>query len=418
MRLSQELPNGLLLRNVRDEADKEQFAALSATHNNPREGATCAVLLNHHPQMTPEDFWLVEDRSTNQVVSTICLIPWTCRLAGVDLRLAQLEMVLTHPDYRRQWLVRAQINQFLQDLRARDYDLGIVWGIPYYYRQYGFGYAIDGSVAESLPVWRVPDRPSADAPDARLRPATCSDIPQLLTLYAHSVPGLDIYLTRSSAYWEYLILAAKHPIQMLESASGEVLGYASLSCSPGRVTIQEAGLLSAEAALAFLWLCKGRVRQEIVLAWPQTTHLVQMARSLGSHTIRGGQWLLHVPDFAHFFRRMAPVLENRLAGSAWHAATTQLTINLFREAFRLRFENGKLAGVEALGFVDASMGADGGHLCIPPEAFVRLVCGYRSLDQLFDAWPDITLKPEARLLVEVLFPRMESYIHTPYHYLG
>ena len=418
MRLSQELPNGLLLRNVRNEADKEQFAALSATYNNPMEGATCASLLYHHPQMTPEDFWLVEDRSTHQVVSTTCLIPWTGHLQGLDLRIAQLEMVLTHPDYRRQGLVRAQIKQFLEEVKGRDYDLSIIWGIPYYYRQYGYGYAIDGNVAESLAVWRIPDLPAGGVPVCQMRPATVADIPRLTALYAHAVSQLDLYLRRSPAHWEYLILAAKHPIQMLESVSGEVLGYASLTCSHERVTIHEAGLPSAEAALAILRVCKSEAKQEIVMAWPQTTHLAQMARSLGSQTVPGGQWLLRFPDLARFFRRLAPVLESRLAGSAWQAATTQLTINLYREAFRLRFENGKLAGVEALGFVDASMGADGGQLCIPPEAFIRLLSGYRSLDQLFDAWPDITLKPEARWLVEVLFPRMESYIHTPYHYLG
>ena len=61
------------------------------------------------------------------------------------------------------------------------------------------------------------------------------------------------------------------------------------------------------------------------------------------------------------------------------------------------------------------MGADGGHLCIPPEAFVRLVFGYRSLEQLFDAWPDIIVKRAIRHLIDVLFPLMPSYLYTPYH---
>jgi hypothetical protein len=84
----------------------------------------------------------------------------------------------------------------------------------------------------------------------------------------------------------------------------------------------------------------------------------------------------------------------------------------------MRFEAGRLAGVDSLVFVDASMGADGGHLCIPPEAFTRLVTGYRTLDDLYDAWPDIVVKPEVRNLVDVLFPRLESYLFTPYHYMG
>lgn len=64
------------------------------------------------------------------------------------------------------------------------------------------------------------------------------------------------------------------------------------------------------------------------------------------------------------------------------------------------------------------MGADGGHLCIPPEAFLRLLFGYRALDELFDAWPDILVKPEARSLLNTLFPRLQPFLYTAYQYLG
>ena len=34
---------------------------------------------------------------------------------------------------------------------------------------------------------------------------------------------------------------------------------------------------------------------------------------------------------------------------------------------------------------------DPSFLCIPPEAFVRLALGYRGLEELRDAWPDIVV---------------------------
>ena len=77
-------------------------------------------------------------------------------------------------------------------------------------------------------------------------------------------------------------------------------------------------------------------------------------------------------------------------------------------------EQGKLASVDAPGFVDASMGADGGDLCIPTDAFVRLVVGYRTLDELRDAWPDTVIKPRSRHILDVLFPRMTSCVWMPY----
>ena len=114
-----------------------------------------------------------------------------------------------------------------------------------------------------------------------------------------------------------------------------------------------------------------------------------------------------------FLDKIKPVLERRLANSACAGLTARLCLNLYRRAYRLNFEAGKLS-VEPLGFVDASMGADGGDLCIPPEAYLRLLFGYRRLDELTDAWPDIRFKPASRYLWEILFPALDAHILMPY----
>ncbi len=64
------------------------------------------------------------------------------------------------------------------------------------------------------------------------------------------------------------------------------------------------------------------------------------------------------------------------------------------------------------------MGADGGDLCIPPDAFVRLLLAYRSLDELLDAWPDIIVKPQSRNLIDALFPKKPSYLYATYAYFA
>jgi hypothetical protein len=60
-------------------------------------------------------------------------------------------------------------------VQEQQYDFCLIWGIPYFYRQFGYGYAIDGDVRESLPVWLIPDGPTTAY---RLRPAMMPDIPQ------------------------------------------------------------------------------------------------------------------------------------------------------------------------------------------------------------------------------------------------
>jgi len=415
----QTLDNNLILRTIRDDADRERFAALSTIYNNPSEGATCACLLHHHPEATTDDYWLVEDPATGEVVSTTCLIPWTCHFAGLDLCVAQLEMVLTRPDYRGRGLVRLQMDNFQKAVKERGYDLSIIWGIPYYYRQYGYAYAVDGDVRESLPAWKIPSASAGSAIPLNLRKAQIADIPRLVAAYGEITAPLDFYTRRTPTYWRFLIEAAQHPVQIVENPqTGEILGYVTLQRGPESVTILESGLNHAEAALSLLQMLKFEGMPQILIAWPASTPLAQLARSLGSQTVPGGQWLLRFPDVAQFFTKIGSVLESRLAASAWRGITCELTINLFRWAYRLRFEGGKLAGVDSLGFVDSSMGADGGDLQIPPDAFVRLASGFRGLGDLFDAWPDILVKPAARPLVDALFPQMPGYLYTPYHFLG
>ena len=421
MPLEVNLGNGLVFRTVRDERDVGRYVTFNATYNNIYEGLTCACLLRHHPETTLADYWLIEDEISGEIVSTICLIPWLCRYEGIDLRVAMLEMVLTHPAYRGRGLVRTQIKRFLEEVRARAFDLSIIWGIPYYYRQYGYGYSLDGNVYESLPIWRIPDAPIEDCSPYSLRPATVDNITRLADLYRQAVSALQVCVLRDAKYWDYLLRWAMFPVEILENEqSREIAGYSVMTRSPESKSIRvlESGIASAEAGLAFLRTLKAGVEGEILIAWPENGTLAQLARSLGSQAMPGGQWLLCIPNMTRFLGKIGSVLESRLAASTWRGLTTDLIINLFREAYKLRFVAGKLVAVEPLGFVDSSMGADGGHLCIPSEAFLRLVFGYRTLDELRDAWPDIVVKAESRSLVDILFPRMLSYLHTPFHYMG
>lgn len=415
MAYEERLSGDLLLYTLRGVQDIDRFADFNTAFNNENEGRSCACLLRHLPARTLDDAWLIEDTSTGEIVATICLIPWICCYAGINLRVAMLEMVLTHPTYRGRGLVRTLIQQFHKRVHEGEFDLCLIWGIPYFYRQFGYGYAIDGDVRESLPVWRIPDGEPMACP---LRPADTQDVPQLMELYDQSTSSLDIHIVRDAAHWEYLLRHAKHPIALLEAgATGRTLGYASILRSAERLVVLESGLPSMAAGLALLQHLKQKCATEIQISWPEQTPLVQLARSLGSQRLVGSQWLLRIPDLARFFAHIAPVLEQRLAASPWRGLSEELILNTYREAHRLRFADGRLSAIDALGFVDSSMGADGGHLCIPPDALLRLLFGYRGLEQLFDGWPDLLVKPQTRHLWETLWPRLNAYLSTPYHLL-
>lgn len=415
--ITERIGEQLVLRTVRDAQDAERFVALSAQINGAGEGSMCTRLIQHHPRTTFADYMLVEDERTGEVASTTCLIPWRLQYENVTLDAAMLEMVVTHPDYRRRGLVRAQIERFHRTTRARGFDLCIIQGIPHYYRQYGYAYALDHQPYHLLPSSAIPS-PTQSAPGSySLRLATANDAGTLTALYQKALLPNDLVTLRDQDDWHFLIDAAHWDVHLLEQPDGRAQGYYAairpLEEQAG-IEVGESGATGHAAAMALLRQLKAETHGLIRLGGAGHTALLDAARSLGSTPLPCDQWLLRINDMPGFLAKIGPALERRLAQSDCAGLDASLCLNLYREAFLLRFEQGKLAEVQALGFVDASLGADGGDLCIPRDAFVRLVTGYRGLDELHDAWPDIVVRPRSRHLWDVLFPRMASCVWMPY----
>ena len=406
----------LVLRSVRDEDDIQRFGAVLSRRLNIVEGLTADCLLRFHPERKLDEFQIVQNTATGEVVSTSCFFPWRLSFAGTQLNAVQLEMIFTHPEYRKKGLVRRQIQRLHQIVEDRGYDILLLWGIPFYYRQFGYSYCVEGLATQSLPAWRVEEAPAA-AP-CRLRAAGLGDLPLLARMYPRCVAGLDVYLERGEAHWRYLLESAKFPIFLVEAAKdGGALGYAILVRNKRTVHIFESGLPDQETALALLQLLK-KDCDEILVNWPAGGTLAGLARSLGSILTRSTQWEFRLPSLSRFLMKVAPVLEKRLAGSDFWNITTDFVLNLFTEVCLIRIAGGRIAEVKPLGFVDTSMGGEGGTLNIPPDAWMRLLFGDRDLDELYESWPDIVVKPKDKALVQALFPRMQAYLYTPYHYYG
>ena len=166
--------------------------------------------------------------------------------------------------------------------------------------------------------------------------------------------------------------------------------------------------------LAVLQQLKEEGGSELQFAAPPSDRLVGLVRTLGGVAQPvADQWLWRIPDVGALLGSVLPLFERRLQTNGCVGYTGTLCINLYRRAFLLHFNRGQ-ASVTNAGFVDASLGAAGGHLNIPPEAFTRLLLGYRTLEELRDGWPDIGFKPAARYLLEILFPPLDAHILMPY----
>jgi hypothetical protein len=410
-----ELGDGLVLKSVADERDVERVAAFGGAIFDETVAAMSRTLLLKHPHTRPEGWLFVEDSATGQIVSSLCLIPWTWRCEGVTLKAGEMGIVGTREDYRHRGLVRALNVRFDELLREGDFDLSPIQGIPYYYRLFGYEYAVPLEADWRVELHQVPDPPSGYS----FRQATLDDLPALMAMYDQAAADLSLHAARDEAVWRYLFGPSRETETTAETwlmldGSERVVGYYRVpkhGFGEGLIA-NEVSRLSHGAALAALnhlkELAEGRNKPYLRLNLPAGSTLVRVARYHGARDAGTYAWQIRLLDVGRLLRKLAPVLERRVATSPFAGLTEKVCLNLYRQAFEMRFEGGKLKAVEPLGFKGRS------GIRFPPALAAPLLLGYRSREELAQAHHDVLVWPEWRHLTDVLFPKVRSFIYTNY----
>ena len=203
--LPRKLDDGLVLRVARPE-DAEELAAFNgAMHadidlpDSTLADWTTDLFELDHPTFVPHrDVTVVENSATGRIVSTLFLIPQQWSYAGVTMPVGQPELIATHPDYRRRGLVRAQFDVVHEWSRAAGHLWQFIGGIPWYYRQFGYTYAID---LASPPVLALGPKPPPDVPGYSVRAAVPADIPFLAEVSAAAAAQPGLMCVRDAEIW-------------------------------------------------------------------------------------------------------------------------------------------------------------------------------------------------------------------------
>lgn len=117
-------------------------------------------------------------------------------------------------------------------------------------------------------------------------------------------------------------------------------------------------------------------------------------------------WYVRVPDLAGFLRLVSPVLEERLAASDLAGYSGALELNQYRRGLRLVFRGGKLVRVESW----LPTTEERGQASFPDLTFLQLLLGFRSFDQISDAYPDCRADERSAALLDALFPQQASHL--------
>jgi hypothetical protein len=115
-----------------------------------------------------------------------------------------------------------------------------------------------------------------------------------------------------------------------------------------------------------------------------------------------------VTDYVSIFRVKKPLLEERLAASSFHNLTERLNFNFRRYIIQMSIENGVITEIQRL---------ETGETCpigLNPLVFTQLLLGHRNGHELEMNYPDFRVQDTHKQLVDVLFPKLPSYIHDVY----
>ncbi len=433
-----DLGDGLILRHA-TRTDTEALVAFNAEVHRD-QGATAPdagigawtrdLMERPHPTFSVEDFTVVEDRRSGAIVSSLNLISQTWSYGGVPFGVGRIEMVGTHPNYRRRGLVRVQFEEVHRWSAARGELAQAITGIPWYYRQFGYEYALDLNGGRVAPRAQLPE-PAEDGKEPfRVRPATPADLPFIARVDEAARRRYLVSCVRDAAQWRYELdgRSTEHvecfAVRVVETAAGEPVGFVvhdqvlrgpSLPVRAYELRASESWTGPTMAVLRYLRATGGEYdRRAGTTKFDGAPFLLESEHPVYravpgrlARTIPPYAWYIRVPDLPAFVRRVAPVLEVRLAASEAAGYSGELPLNFYRDGLRLVFEAGRLKQAERWPTPERwQAGAS-----FPELTFLQLLFGYRSLDELRHAFPDcFTRTDEAGLLLAALFPKQPSFV--------
>ena len=371
-------------------------------------------LIDQHPEMPLENFLVVKHKG--KMVSTLNLIPVTWSIGGIKLKAAEMGHVATLPEYRGRGLIQKLVIEFLKKVEQKNFDLAVIEGIPYFYRQFGYEYAIPLLEETRIRFDQIPDSKS----EIKIRPFRKKDIEEAMRLLDASQAKFYVHSVRNKAIWEMEekthVASDPEPFKGYALAEcGRLTGYFRIKDNPKEKTlllteISEVDQLQAQAISCFLkeyGMKRGleTLSANISYEEPFSKHLVSLGAVKQLPTYA---WQVRITDYLRLFQKLKPILESRLAHSMYSRLTETLNLNFRRFTIRIDVQNGKIVELQRLEIGERSpMGFN-------PVAFVQLLLGYKSSSELQLTFPDVRVTVSHRHLVDVLFPKLPSYIHSAY----
>ena len=183
-------------------------------------------------------------------VATATLLDEEVRVGTVTLPAGQIELVASSTSVEHRGYVRALMDWCHQVSAARGHVIQVMIGIPNFYRQFGYEYAIP------MHPWATLNTDITSPDGINVRSATLHEIPDLQRLQSTVQNSFDVAAPHQPNCWSWLIRGTSSEIWLAERTSAEgsrIEGVARVVGERGsELAVGEIAADSAEATRALL----------------------------------------------------------------------------------------------------------------------------------------------------------------------
>lgn len=376
--------------------------------HGPQVGLLTCRLAVDHP--TPSTVLTLVHRPTGAAASTLSLIPWRWRIDETVIDAWEVGIVATAEDHRGQGLSSALMTEGERRMNEAGIPLGIIQGIPHFYRKFGYEHAFNLENHLELAFHQVP----ALEPGWTFRAAGPEDA-DLLEGFARKNDRYEVASHREMATWKYRLTRAagtetELTFEIIGDSEGRPRGYLAVTprgFGEGLVVHEVAGdEVWPAAAARCVELARNHGKPYLRLNLGAGHPFAAWARDRGAHDKGGWNWQVAVPDPTRLLQALTPTLERRAraSGRRW-----TVTLDGYRTTHHLAFDPEK--GLTFPATLEAPMAT----VKIPPELWAKLALGWKPVRRLKEFYPDLFGWGDRALdLLELLFPERQGFIESRY----
>jgi len=371
----------------------------------------------HHPRKEDILFLYIKDSNSNKIVSSVSLWPLEWRIGSINILVCEMGFVGTLEKYRGKELIVELNNLYERIMAEKGYIISVIRGIPYYYRKLGYEFAIPLDHRMFLSPSMIPQN---DLEFLKIRKANLDDIDLIDDKYHQYYEDFFIsnlfykncYISKflNDNYNEF-----KTSTYLIESG-GDIIAYFTFGKSYDNLGYDiKPSHINRESGIKILQFTKEITSIEnpdqIDLAVREDTYLAELIGELGGATYYNYGWQVKIPNLKLFLEKIKPILENRIHNSIFQGVTQNLRISNYKTTIILSFNNGRISSIEMEKGYPMETSYD---LKLPGPILFKLLLGDRSFKELKHIMKDAIVKHESRELIDVLFPKENSYPDTYY----